>query len=90
MSKKFQSWISAAGNASQWLEQVPQKASLLYHVLNHVLVPAQYVNELTHLLGFSPFFSLVFNEEDIELTGSSRQEFALYFHSGKEAKVQTQ
>lgn len=69
--------------------QVHQKGSLLHHVLNHVLALAPYVNELTHLLGFSPFFSLIFNK-DIELTGSSRQEFALYFHSGKEAKIQTQ
>lgn len=54
-----------------------------------MLALAQYVNELGHLLGFSPFFSLIFNE-DIALTGSSRQEFALYFHSGKEAKIETQ
>lgn len=57
----------------------------LYHVLNHVPAPAWYVNELIDLSGFSPFFSLIFNE-DIELRGSSRQEIALYFHNGKEAK----
>lgn len=50
---------------------------------------AWYVNELIDLFGFSPFFSLIFNE-DIELRGSSRQEIALYFHNGKEAKIQAQ
>lgn len=66
-----------------------EKSSLLYHVLNHVPALAWYVNELIDLFGFSPFFSLMFNE-DMELRGSSRQEIALYFHNGKEAKIQAQ